>query len=312
MLKYLSLSEPHNPTQRTRSTKALPKPSLRSESRPATPRKVAFAVPSTPQIPIAFREPTSQIEHLCLIIQQAESDQSCLGVLADKSGQYRVWPVISSSSPKSTEFISLHNLLDEGKMPAKRDTLVLGVQLASTVLQLHKTGWLAEDWSSRDIFFHQINTKGGIPDFKRPFVRQSPDLGSSLRQTQNIQETTKSALIPHDQSLFSLGIVLIEIWHRCLLEKLRTDKDESGFNTNYMTARRLINEISLDAGAKYGDAVRRCIQGLDHRSGSLDVDDFKSEVHMKVVTPLIKNLEDFCDEDISQIFPERRNVSASI
>ncbi|RPB16179.1 hypothetical protein P167DRAFT_570890 [Morchella conica CCBAS932] len=319
-LKHFSLPEPRNPIQHTHATtKAPPKSSLqipRSESRPTTPRKVSFAVSSTPPISVVSRTPSNQIKHLCSIIQQAESDQSCLGVLADKSGQYLVWPLMSSSPPESTDLISLHNLLDEGKMPAKRDTLILGVQLASTVLQLHKTGWLAEDWSSRDIFFHQINTEGlgGVPDFKKPFVRQSPDLDPSLQQTQSKEETTKSALIPHDRSLFSLGIVLIEIWHGFLLEKLqiRTDGDESGFNTNYMTARRLIGEISSNAGAKYGDAVRRCIQGLDHRSGSLDVDDFKSEVHMKVVAPLIDNLKHFCDEDISQIFPEKRNMSASI
>ncbi|KAI5849616.1 hypothetical protein DFP73DRAFT_302372 [Morchella snyderi] len=197
--------------------------------------------------------------------------------------QYLVWPLISSSPPGSTELISLRSLLDDGKMLGKEDRLILGVQLASTVLQLHKTAWLSEDWSNEDIFFHQIDTEGRIPDIKRPFVRQSPNPSSSLPQTQNIQQITKHTLIPHDQSLFSLGIVLMELWYGRPLEKLQEKEDELGSKdlTNFVTARRLASNISLDAGAKYGEAVRRCINGLDYGSGCLDADDLKRKAHME-------------------------------
>jgi hypothetical protein len=280
----------------------------RRESRPTTPKNVSFTESSTPQVPVASGKPTNRIEHMCLIMQQEESGQTCLGVLADKSRQYLVWPLIPSSSPESTEFKSLGSLLAQRQMPRVRDRLILGVQLASTVLQLHKTGWLSENWNNEDIYFHGSTSEGQVPDFKRPFVRQSP--GLSLPET---QETKRSTLIPHDQSLFSLGIILVELWYARPLEELRKEEDESESrdDTNFKTAKRLASQISSDADAKYGDAVRRCIKGLDHRSESLDVDDFKSEVHMKVVAPLVESLEYFCDKDISQIFPERRKFSVS-
>lgn len=68
----------------------------------------------------------------------------------------------------------------------------------------------------------------------------------------------------------------------------------------YMTALNLIDELYDDAGNKYGDAVRRCIQGLDCRETNLEKEDFKKEVHEKIMGPLKENLETFCAGDLPE------------
>lgn len=280
------------------------------------PPKVSFTLqqvdctdtpPTTPDtLP---RNTTEQIEDLCLAIQRAKSGLACLGVLIDKSDRrYRVWPLKTPSlTSELTGVLSLESLLTQPGALKKKDRLILGVQLASTVMQLHTTEWLSENWGKKDILFYQEITQGksgGItntsPAIRKPLVRRifaPPD--SPPLPLQTMEETKRSIFVPQNQSLYSLGIVLMELWYGQRLEDLRIKKDgneTSGMTemTDYMTARRLIDEISDDAGEKYGDAVRRCINGLDHRSSDLKTDDFQNKVHMKVVTPLVENLESFC------------------
>ena len=47
--------------------------------------------------------------------------------------------------------------------------------------------------------------------------------------------------------------------------------DASGFMSGWNTADRLVEELYSEAGAKYSDAVRRCIRcDFDRRATSLD------------------------------------------
>lgn len=284
-----------------------------------SPRNVTFNLSQVDCTDLASITPepiseniTKQIENLCLTTQQAKSEPSCLGILTDESNrQYRVWPPRTPSlSSKPMVMLSLENLLTQPEALKKKDRLILGVQLASTVMQLHTTEWLSENWGKRDILFYQEESGGAVntsPIIRKPLVRQifaSPDPCSPPSQT--IQKLTKSILLPHNQSLFSLGVILVELWYGQRLEDLRIETDGNGIGgandmTDYVTARRLISEISEDAGEKYGDAVRRCINGLDHRFSSLEKDDFKNEVHIKVVSPLVENLESFCAMGLVEI-----------
>lgn len=282
-----------------------------------SPRNVSFSLPQssstnpTPIIPDAIT--TKQIENLCLAIQQDKSDLSCFGVLTDQSNrQYRVWPPREPSlASEPTEALSLESLLTRPGALKKKDRLILGVQLASTVMQLHATEWLDETWGKKDILFHPEpdQEKGSgerdiNPMIRKPFIRRIFTLpGPGSLPSQIGQEPTKLILMPQNQSLFSLGVVLVELWFGRRLEDLRIEEDGDGIGgmTEYVTAWRLIREISEEAGEKYGDAVRRCIIGLDHRNASLETDDFKNEVHMKVVSPLVENLESFCAVDLVEL-----------
>lgn len=288
-----------------------------------TPKsRVAFVLPQTsctnpPTISSNIpKHTTEQIQNLCSAIQRAKNETSCLGVLiGGGGGQYRVWPLMEPlPTSEPTGVLSLESLLAQSGALKKRERLILGVQLASTVMQLHKTEWLGENWGKRDILFYEKATRGESgraatispvlkPLVRRSFAPQSPPLPSP-------QNSVRSIIIPQDQSLFSLGVILMELWYGKRLEDLQIETDRTGIGgasdmTDHITAKRLIDEVSEDAGEKYGDAVRRCINGLDHKFSNLEKEDFKNEVHMKVVSPLVENLEAFCAKGLVDLLNEK-------
>lgn len=190
------------------------------------------------------------------------------------------------------------------------DRLELGVKIASAMMQLHATEWLSETWGTKDIFFlHKPKrgrtTTGEIaqiiePELGMPFVRRM--LGSSpelypLQHTEHTPE--KPALMEFDKSLFSLGIVLMELWFEKPLKDLRIDQNQpSSENADYETAQQRIGYLFGEAGQNYGLAVSHCINGLKGRAvkgkpikSFLDNDDFKNDVHENVVGLLQRNLE---------------------
>jgi len=63
----------------------------------------------------------------------------------------------------------------------------------------------------------------------------------------------------------------------------------------WCTAERLIDEeIALEAGQLYADAVRRCIRcDFNRKTSSLDDQDFQQAVFDGVVVPLEKTLQHF-------------------
>lgn len=93
-----------------------------------------------------------------------------------------------------------------------------------------------------------------------------------------------------NRTLFSLGVVLIELWYwKCLKDYELKPKPRDAFDSGWTDLERadaIIDDLYEDALPKYCDVVRRCISGLDHREISLAKDDFKEEVHLKVFCPL--------------------------
>jgi hypothetical protein len=69
--------------------------------------------------------------------------------------------------------------------------------------------------------------------------------------------------------------------------------------TDYMTARRLVNEVYDEGGGRYGDAVRRCINcEFDQRNESLDVEAFRQSFYQGVVHPLEDDWVDFSSTNV--------------
>jgi hypothetical protein len=270
---------------------------------------------------VSVIEASKRVDNLCSVIQNTATDRSnsCIGILFDECNQpYRIWPTMTLSpySPQP-EAVSLESLLVHGALE-KRDRLELGAQLASAVMQFHSTEWLNDCWGKQDIFFlqkavHQRAVAGGVvlvhePVIDKPFVRRT--FGSSKElyplRSNTLQNNTPTTLVEHDRSLFSLGIMLIELWFERRIEDLRTPsqnhdcdiQSQSSDNVNYQTARDCLGEIFIYAGEDYGVAVSRCINGFNIPigntqaiSGSLDNDDFKNDVHTNVVCLLEKNLK---------------------
>lgn len=258
-------------------------------------------VPPTGQIP-AFSEDSEIIEDLCGTLANLKfSTFECLGFLLDNNQRkHFLWrPRHSEYTEKpSGQTISLGFLLSNSSQfspPSRKQRLQLGLQLASSVMQLHDTAWLHEFWGKDDIFFPLVTEGCPKPLFTKPLVRQV-----FAQTSQAATDMNSMSVIQCNKTLFSLGVILIEVcfWKR--IEDMQTPNESSvrGFNTKIselMSANRLVDKLLYDdAGERYGDAVRRCIKGLDHREKELEKDGFKNEVYEKVVYPLEENLKAFC------------------
>ncbi|KAI5844286.1 hypothetical protein BZA05DRAFT_173374 [Tricharina praecox] len=254
---------------------------------------------SAPEKPEILR--TDIIRDFCFTIQEAKCAQSDLGVLIDGMRKmHRVWlPTGPSLLSQPATTVTLETLLSKRPPPARKERLMLGIKLASSVVQLHGTGWLSEGWSNKDIIFLcdesvvDNNLKALI---EQPLVRRSLH---PLHPSDSAQRSG-SRVVRCNRTLLSLGIVLLELWFWEKLEDLHKRREGGGGTTGntdtgaYAIADGLIPKLYDDALNIYGDAVRRCIRGLDHREITLENDDYKKEVCRVVIRPLEEHLALFC------------------
>lgn len=259
-----------------------------------------------------------QIHDLCSAIEQAttkvtsqssdKSSNTYIGILVDESNGFlhRIYPPIVISPSYLSNAISLRELLVPQLLEPKV-RLELGFQLALAVMQLHASEWLTESWGTQDIFFLQrsircqtidgqlISVRETVVD--KPFVRRvfAPP---SIQQLNTTQATTTKSLVQCNKSLFSLGVVLMELWFETPIEGLGSIDTHSTINDNwvYETAEKHLGELIRVAGENYGFAVSRCLNGLSRplKDKSLDCPAYKNAVHTDIICLLEKNLKVHC------------------
>ncbi|KAK8015819.1 hypothetical protein PG991_008707 [Apiospora marii] len=193
------------------------------------------------------------------------------------------WPILSlrqilDSSDKSLPTLSF------------RHKQMLAATIASNVLQLGKSPWLAEVFDSGDINF--LNLDGG-PSYDDAFV--------SKRMTQQDRpdpapESSIHQKITQNSTIFSLGIVLLELALGKRLGSIRNaGKAESssshyGVLSDYETALQHLDAVRFEVDQNYYDAVRRCIKcEFMHPTLDLGDDEFRREIYVKVVELLEEN-----------------------
>ncbi|KAI5791093.1 hypothetical protein EDC01DRAFT_616349 [Geopyxis carbonaria] len=232
----------------------------------------------------------ASIEDLCTSIQLGDREGSCLGVLVDqrKRIKHRIWPV---KTTYTAEAISLQDVFLKHHT-SLTDRLRLAVKLAYAVMQLHDTDWLNERWGKNDIYFPQTYDPrlGTKPVIDRPFVRRIfKPLGTPPAAPAGPLELN---IIQYNKSIFSLGVMLVQLWYGIALDEPLSQGDSS----YPATTGRIIQIIEgEDAIASYSLAVRRCIGGLDHKHADLGKEDFKAKVCLEVIRPLEESLESFCN-----------------
>ena len=141
------------------------------------------------------------------------------------------------------------------------------------MMQLHDSAWLDRGWGKRDIFFLQQavprhTVDGGValvrePEMDQPFVRQTFGTSGTLCPLQQLS-SPRSTLVQCDKTLFSLGIVLIELWFERHIEDLRSRYDlvNRGGNKVVMEANKIAARFyQLKSGhaviAKYLRQIRK-------------------------------------------------------
>ena len=226
------------------------------------------------------------VQNICSFLLQArQSNQSPKLLVSSSKGLCGYHDLSSTIDPtRWFRYVTLDQVLIEFGINQR---MLLSFTLASSLLQLHATPWLASLWGRQNICFRQVKAPSGIhfPDADHPFVRHtfSPTLGP-----------TNSSYSVRRQ-LLELGIMLLEIWHREALEACTLSKGMALGNTDggrYDAAKNWLDQTEQDILPFYLDVVRRCIEctfATSLTTYSWDDEDFRSSSCEHVVKPLWDN-----------------------
>jgi hypothetical protein len=274
---------------------ASPSPTPSPSLSPKPTKAVKWVTESTlsPSVSVTSIKPPpyseiAQISDLCLAFKDYSGTTECMGyIIDDATMHHHIYPVVHPPYAELPAPISLYKRLTTPTSKlTRKERLQLALTLAASVLQLHKTPWLNERFTKNDILF--LNSTSG-PYVSRSFLSTPPPPPEKT--------TPKTLPIVRNETIFALGVLLIELCLGHSLESLRLEEDLSpdAKLTDYMTARRLVSEVYDEGGGRYGDAVRRCIHcEFDQRKASLDVEGFRECFFRGVVVPLEQDWGDFC------------------
>jgi hypothetical protein len=245
------------------------------------------------------------IQDLCRAIQKLQQPQRavCLGFLQDEATRQRhgIFPLKTPPADRASwSVVSLNTVMapatNLGRRFTRGDRLRLAVILASSVLQLHHTPWLGETWGKDDIVF--IQREEG-PVYERPFISRRFFAGGCPPNSPNFNIDSQSILHSgiRNPTLFALGVLLIELcFGKPISEFQGSHESNGGFNLNstWITADRLVEDVYLEGGGRYGDAVRHCIRcDFDRQETSLEDERFQEAVYDGVIGLLEDDLREF-------------------
>ncbi|KAH7028840.1 uncharacterized protein B0I36DRAFT_126522 [Microdochium trichocladiopsis] len=246
----------------------------------------------------AGRQGVRPITHLCeSLASAAAADPDCREYLhhPEEDRRYCI-----SSIARHTEMphtITLGQVLsgDAGTpLPSRRETFAIAFVLASSLLQLQDSPWLAANgprcFDKSSIVFAEDPAKPYRPLFDQPYIpRDFGPLPPSEAQSGGDSSTASAALA-------RLGITLLELCFRSPLER-QHDREILGPGANaqqrdaldFMAAAEWLKGVADEAGPEYAAVVKWCL--LDNRIAPADR--WREEMLRQVVRPLQRCLECF-------------------
>lgn len=184
---------------------------------------------------------------------------------------------------------SLHSILKERADSRRREAWDAKFKLAQLltlgVLRFRSTPWLEETLKSSDIHFLENKVKG----VNRPLSSQAPCLRARLAQRRT--NAQKGLSLSRNETLFNLGVILLELGYNAPLQYLRQEEDiqeEVGsLYTDFFTARRLGLSAVRELDVTYGRLVKKCLD-CDFGVG----DDLESvELQNAIVVGIVNELD---------------------
>ncbi|KAI0533155.1 hypothetical protein GGR58DRAFT_506656 [Xylaria digitata] len=145
-----------------------------------------------------------------------------------------------------------------------------GLLYQITTLEVQR--WLEEGWLGKEDITLLVDTPTQDNSFSRP--KTYPTLSYTFMSQKEPSDKSLGSLHPdryletqiRHKTLFSLGVLLIELGLNKTLNQLRSDMNamacEASIQEDYMIANQVIEsqEIELELGESYANAVQRCIQ----------------------------------------------------
>ncbi|KAK4442029.1 hypothetical protein QBC34DRAFT_419358 [Podospora aff. communis PSN243] len=238
---------------------------------------------------------------LCGTLKKAIATRpTCYGQVIDSQCPEHWFEIYPTTAPapdgNAWSVITLKDVLwrKQGLQPLLwlEEKVRLALAVASAVLQLSKTPWLSKPLAKEDIHFFE---KDGWSGFQLPFLRRQIPEPETARCGIAGQEVDQTRLQP-DQTMFRLGILLLEIILGSTIERLREPQerielqgDKFGMIRDSITAHRLLQTQVALINPAYKAVVERCV-GCGSSQG-LDEDGFRERVYNGVVAELEGILE---------------------
>ncbi|PKY04299.1 hypothetical protein P168DRAFT_155748 [Aspergillus campestris IBT 28561] len=228
--------------------------------------------------------PKRPINSLCGAFLEAH-ETTVLGFLLDTDASGKSSQVHLSSAQRTLssplQLISLRSLLTTQSMRqlklSRKQRLGLAAAMAWAVLYLGESPWLAETWQKDHVQFmldnssSQLELLSDTPCISCHFHNSGLSCatggelgGDNAPNDDPLQEPLQYKLV-RNRTLFALGIFLVEVGFNRSFEELREqvlldDGKQWSILEDYQLAIELADELHLDAGPEYGDAIKRCLR----------------------------------------------------
>jgi hypothetical protein len=232
------------------------------------------------------------------------NSQTCIGIL-DETEKYRqvVYPregSATSSEPVAlSDFLIARHQTSAATSLSQYEVIKLATKLSKAVLRYHATSWMRSSWRSSDIYFFDSLLSSDAeddigrlttPHFMTKVVPSCPS--SSKLSDQRLGALCQP--YAHNQPLFGLGVVLLELAIRETLGSIHVHDEMSAMSTvvldpetEFKEAKRLSTKAGARMGSTYGRIVEKCLW-CDFGCGSnLNDRGLQERVYQDVICPLV-------------------------
>jgi len=238
-----------------------------------------------------------RIDDLCRHLLKMKKEGGCIGFLDDSSNReyhiHHVYPPRTFGDDLSLNQLLSRKESEEVPSLLGRDKYELALILATSVLQLHNTPWLANQNWKEDVRFVRAKGKSS------PFAYIQKRFDGSEQNGLASRRGSQSGPI-RNSTIFALGVTLIELSLGRTLRYFQRPEDlgedgEPNFLTDFSIAQRLImEEVQEKEGARYANTVNRCINCIfDGIDPSLEDEQFRQAFYESAVVPLKEVRDDF-------------------
>jgi hypothetical protein len=239
-------------------------------------------------------KPAVKINDLCSALWSSELSNICLGYLQDDQRRYHELHCVDSlHTPQGYHGpITLEALLmNRGDMRLSRTARYhIASVVASSLLQLETTPWIAGRLEKKNIMFYQQDSK---VLFEQPYISHSFRSTRYPQTPPEISKTGFSARFATRDSLSSLGILLLELCFGETIESQHLRKSHLGKDgqplggTDYLTARDWA-EMVYEEEPALESIIRCCIFCTFEEKADWGNEKFTQAVYANVVEPLEK------------------------
>ncbi|KAL5121729.1 hypothetical protein ACEQ8H_000416 [Pleosporales sp. CAS-2024a] len=287
-------------------------PSPMSSPKPKMSKSVSFSSPPPYSITDAGPDATpaastslQEVKDLCASIKQM--DASRLGFSLDSKSKLRGAYSIDTSESQvpSVGFVTLEDLLDRppvinGRRAklSRKERYSLALTLASSVLYLNSTPWLADQWAAKDILFHDRKQSTRAIETDRPYV--APSVAALSKGMPN--GTTTRGFHNKNSVLLALAIALLELYFGTSASRYQENERGRGAGDAALhsnpwllcsMAHQWAESSQEDLSAAFLSAVRHCLRCFGDPGASLQDGEFLQAAVEGIVLPLQEELQQF-------------------